>query len=212
MSRKLLLVFAFVLLVIGGTWNLGTHPYTPHRQQSSTHIGKSHSRVVERKNSRNFSNTLKDELTLYRFSYPHLLNLTVMTTTTTSSPTSIPFPPATTTPTSTVPVGPSSAPTPTTIPVAVASPPPAGLTPSASTNDIIPPEWMPTAICEEGGRNDPYAGYFGILEWSGAPGWHGQPFMGYPTAGSAPASVQLQWEAAVGQTTPPDAPGQCHGY
>ena len=62
---------------------------------------------------------------------------------------------------------------------------------------------MPTAICEEGGRNDPYAGYFGILEWNG--------FDGYPTAGSAPLSVQLAWEARnVGG--PPDAPGQCHGY
>ena len=54
-----------------------------------------------------------------------------------------------------------------------------------------------------GGRNDPYAGYFGILEWN--------HFDGYPTAGSAPASVQLAWEAAHGQG-PPDAPGQCHGY
>ena len=24
---------------------------------------------------------------------------------------------------------------------------------------------MATAICEEGGRNNPYAGYFGILQW-----------------------------------------------
>ena len=58
---------------------------------------------------------------------------------------------------------------------------------------------MATAICEEGGRNDPYAGYFGILEW--------HHFDGYPTAGSAPLSVQLAWEAQyVGG--PPDAPGQ----
>ena len=34
----------------------------------------------------------------------------------------------------------------------------------------------------------PDAGYFGILEWNG--------FDGYPTAGSAPSSVQLAWEAA----------------
>jgi hypothetical protein len=67
----------------------------------------------------------------------------------------------------------------------------------------IPEAWMPTAVCEEGGRNDSYAGYFGILEWN--------HFDGYPTAGSAPASVQLAWEAAHGQG-PPDAPGECHGY
>ena len=67
----------------------------------------------------------------------------------------------------------------------------------------IPAAWMPTAICEEGGRDNPYAGYFGILEWNG--------FDGYPTAGSAPLTVQLAWEAQnVGG--PPDAPGQCHGY
>jgi hypothetical protein len=73
----------------------------------------------------------------------------------------------------------------------------------AAQEQTIPPAWMPTAICEEGGRNDPYAGYFGILEWNG--------FDGYPTAGSAPLSVQLAWEAQnVGG--PPDAPGQCHGY
>jgi hypothetical protein len=69
--------------------------------------------------------------------------------------------------------------------------------------NTIPAAWMPTAVCEEGGRNDPYAGYFGILEWNG--------FAGYPTAGSAPASVQLAWEAAHGQG-PPDGPGECHGY
>ncbi len=69
--------------------------------------------------------------------------------------------------------------------------------------NIIPASWMPTAICEEGGNDNPYAGYFGILEWNG--------FDGYPTAGSAPASVQLAWEAAHGQG-PPDAPGECHGY
>jgi hypothetical protein len=69
--------------------------------------------------------------------------------------------------------------------------------------NTIPASWMPTAICEEGGNDNPYAGYFGILEWNG--------FDGYPTAGSAPASVQLAWEAAHGQG-PPDAPGECHGY
>ena len=73
----------------------------------------------------------------------------------------------------------------------------------AAQENTIPAAWMPTAVCEEGGRNDPYAGYFGILEWN--------HFDGYPTAGSAPASVQLAWEAAHGQG-PPDAPGQCHGY
>lgn len=73
----------------------------------------------------------------------------------------------------------------------------------ATSGDEIPAAWQPTATCEEGGRNDPYAGYFGILEWN--------HFDGYPTAGSAPVNVQLDWEAAHGQA-PPDAPGECHGY
>ena len=73
----------------------------------------------------------------------------------------------------------------------------------AAQQKTIPAAWMPTAVCEEGGRNNPYAGYFGILEWNG--------FDGYPTAGSAPVSVQLSWEAAHGQG-PPDAPGECHSY
>ena len=73
----------------------------------------------------------------------------------------------------------------------------------AAQDQTIPAAWMPTAVCEEGGRNDPNAGYFGILEW--------HHFDGYPTAGSAPVSVQLAWEAAHGQG-PPDAPGECHGY
>jgi len=69
--------------------------------------------------------------------------------------------------------------------------------------NTMPAAWLATAICEEGGRNDPYAGYFGILEWN--------HFDGYPTAGSAPLSVQLAWEARyVGG--PPDAPGRCHSY
>ena len=33
----------------------------------------------------------------------------------------------------------------------------------AAQENTIPAAWMPTAICEEGGRNDSYAGYFGIL-------------------------------------------------
>ena len=69
--------------------------------------------------------------------------------------------------------------------------------------NTMPAAWQATADCEEGGRNDPYAGYFGILQWHG--------FDGYPTAGSAPLSVQLAWEAAHGQG-PPDAPGRCHAY
>jgi hypothetical protein len=73
----------------------------------------------------------------------------------------------------------------------------------AAQEQTIPAAWLATAICEEGGRNDPYAGYFGILEW--------HHFDGYPTAGSAPLSVQLAWEAQnVGG--PPDAPGHCHSY
>ncbi len=73
----------------------------------------------------------------------------------------------------------------------------------AAQEQTIPAAWMATAICEEDGRDDPYAGYFGILEWN--------HFDGYPTAGSAPLTVQLAWEAAHGQG-PPDAPGECHGY
>jgi hypothetical protein len=69
--------------------------------------------------------------------------------------------------------------------------------------NTMPAAWQATATCEEGGRDDPYAGYFGILEWNG--------FGGYPTAGSAPLSVQLAWESAHG-ISPPDAPGQCHSY
>jgi hypothetical protein len=69
--------------------------------------------------------------------------------------------------------------------------------------NTMPAAWRATAVCEEGGRNDPYAGYFGILQW--------HHFDGYPTAGSAPLSVQLAWEAAHGQG-PPDAPGRCHAY
>ncbi len=73
----------------------------------------------------------------------------------------------------------------------------------AAQEHTIPAAWVATAICEEGGRNDPYAGYFGILEW--------HHFDGYPTAGSAPLSVQLAWEAQyVGG--PPDTPGHCHSY
>ncbi len=69
--------------------------------------------------------------------------------------------------------------------------------------NTMPAAWQATATCEEGGRDDPHAGYFGILEWNG--------FNGYPTAGSAPLSVQLAWESAHG-ISPPDAPGHCHGY
>ncbi len=73
----------------------------------------------------------------------------------------------------------------------------------AAQEQTIPAAWLATAVCEEGGRNDPYAGYFGILEW--------HHFDGYPTAGSAPLSVQLAWEARyVGG--PPDTPGHCHSY
>ncbi len=73
----------------------------------------------------------------------------------------------------------------------------------AAQEQTIPAAWMATAICEEDGRDDPYAGYFGILEWN--------HFDGYPTAGSAPLTVQLAWEARyVGG--PPDAPGRCHSY
>ncbi len=73
----------------------------------------------------------------------------------------------------------------------------------AKAENTMPAAWLPTAICEEGGRDDPNAGYFGIKEWNG--------FDGYATAGSAPLSVQLAWEAKyIGG--PPDAPGQCHSY
>lgn len=63
--------------------------------------------------------------------------------------------------------------------------------------------WAAVAMCEEGGNNDPNYGYYGIKEWNG--------FDGYPTAGSAPQSVQLQWEAQnVG--APPNESGGCHSY
>jgi hypothetical protein len=74
---------------------------------------------------------------------------------------------------------------------------------AVATANTMPAAWQATATCEEGGRDDPYAGYFGILEWNG--------FDGYRTAGSAPLSVQLAWESAHG-ISPPDAPGQCHSY
>ncbi len=74
---------------------------------------------------------------------------------------------------------------------------------STTTSGDIPAAWWPTALCEEGGRDDANYGYFGIKEWNG--------FDGYPTAGSAPLDVQMAWEAAHGQG-PPDAPGQCHSY
>lgn len=76
--------------------------------------------------------------------------------------------------------------------------------PPCNTFSCIPDAWKPTAICEEGGRDDPNDGYFGIQEW--------HHFDGYPTAGSAPLQTQLDWEAYVGQDYPPDAPGECHGY
>jgi hypothetical protein len=69
--------------------------------------------------------------------------------------------------------------------------------------NTMPAAWQATATCEEGGRDDPHYGYFGIKEWNG--------FDGYPTAGSAPLSVQLAWESAHG-ISPPDAPGRCHAY
>jgi hypothetical protein len=72
----------------------------------------------------------------------------------------------------------------------------------ASAN-TMPAAWEATAMCEEGGRNDPNYGYFGIKEWNG--------FDGYGTAGSAPLSVQLAWESAHG-ISPPDSPGRCHAY
>jgi hypothetical protein len=63
--------------------------------------------------------------------------------------------------------------------------------------------WAAVAECEEGGADDPNYGYYGIKEWNG--------FDGYPTAGSAPQSVQLQWEQEnVG--SPPDESGGCHSY
>jgi hypothetical protein len=74
---------------------------------------------------------------------------------------------------------------------------------AANSFSAIPAAWVATAICEEGGRDDPNYGYFGIKAWGG--------FDGYPRAGAAPLSVQLAWEARyIG--SPPDAPGRCHAY
>ena len=53
------------------------------------------------------------------------------------------------------------------------------LTAVANAENTMPAAWLATAICEEGGRDDPYAGYFGIREWNG--------FDGYPTAGQRAA-------------------------
>ena len=72
---------------------------------------------------------------------------------------------------------------------------------AASGNDAA--SWAAVARCEEGGVNNPQYGYYGIKEWNG--------FDGYPTAGSAPQSVQLQWEQTyVG--APPNESGGCHSY
>jgi hypothetical protein len=74
---------------------------------------------------------------------------------------------------------------------------------AANSFSAIPAAWVATAICEESGRDDPNYGFFGIKAWNG--------FGGYASAGSAPLSVQLGWEATyVG--SPPDAPGDCHSY
>jgi hypothetical protein len=63
--------------------------------------------------------------------------------------------------------------------------------------------WAAVAMCEEGGNDDPNYGYYGIKEWNG--------FDGYPSAGAAPQSVQLEWEQEnVG--SPPDESGGCHSY
>jgi hypothetical protein len=63
--------------------------------------------------------------------------------------------------------------------------------------------WAAVAMCEEGGNDDPNYGYYGIKEWNG--------FDGYPSAGAAPQSVQLEWEQQnVG--SPPDESGGCHSY
>ena len=53
------------------------------------------------------------------------------------------------------------------------------LTAVANSENTIPAAWLATAICEEGGRDDPTSGYFGIKEWNG--------FDGYPTAGQRAA-------------------------
>ena len=78
---------------------------------------------------------------------------------------------------------------------------PASLSVTSSGGDAA--SWAAVARCEEGGVNDPTYGYYWIKEWNG--------YDGYPTAGSAPQSVQLQWEETyVG--APPNESGGCHGY
>lgn len=67
----------------------------------------------------------------------------------------------------------------------------------------MPCAWVPTAVCEEQGRDDPAYGFFGIQAWGA--------FDGIANAGAASLSQQLGWEAAHDQG-PPDAPGECHGY
>jgi len=129
----------------------------------------------------------------------------------TTTSTSIPAP------TTTVPIA-IPVPIPTTVPVATTTTVPytasdigsdeCGLGTAANVLRAeaggVPCAWVPTAVCEEQGYDDPVAGYFGIQQWNG--------YDGIAEAGEASLSDQLAWEASVGQDEPPDAPGQCAGY
>lgn len=218
MSRKLLLVFTFVLLAIGGSW-ISTPPAGDSQSRPSAHVGALPS-LATALTSWHYFLPAQPGLRLNQSLFPPLIHpspiesngwkvLFTPTTTTTTLPPAPQVSPVTSPP--------APSPPPVTIPAvvspSVATPPPAssgdcGLGNAANVVRAeaagIPCSWVPTAVCEEQGEDDPDAGYFGIQEWHG--------YDGYPTAGSAPLSVQQAWEVSVGQDHAPDAPGQCAGY
>lgn len=91
----------------------------------------------------------------------------------------------------------------TEAPVTTTSPPPP---PSGGYGDTSPADWQMTATCEEGGRNDPTYGYFGILPSTWA-AYGGTAYS--PTAGGSSESSQIAIEMNF-QHSPPDV-GRCSG-
>lgn len=63
--------------------------------------------------------------------------------------------------------------------------------------------WQAVAICEEGGRNDPTYGYFGIMPGNWPPG-------------ESPANMSWDQQVALGNQIngggPPSEAGGCHGW
>ena len=121
---------------------------------------------------------------------------TVTPTTTTVTPT-LP-----TQPTPPVPVVQYVAPPTTTTTTTVAAPPETATAPSTD----LAAAWQQTAICEEGGRNDPTYGYYGIIPSSWQAMGGGQ-FSA--TAGGASQQQQLVIATRI-QSYPPDV-GGCQG-